>query len=98
MAACSYPPLMDVPGLFPGDVETRARQILDSCKGSIGCYSESLGTNFIRKQIANYIEQRDGYSSDYENIYMTNGASGAIKLVIYSLMTNKQGIGTIIPA
>jgi len=42
----------------------------------------------IREDIANYIQQRDGYPADPLNIYLCNGASDGIKTVIKLLMNN----------
>lgn len=44
-----------------------------------GSYSASQGVEHIRKDIAAYIERRDeGVPSDWENIFLTTGASDGI--------------------
>lgn len=48
----------------------------------MGAYtSNSKGHSFIRKSIAEFINERDGPSvnSNWNNIYLTNGASEAVR-------------------
>jgi len=45
-----------------------------------GSYSESAGVEVIRRHVADYIVQRDaGLQADYDNVFLANGASDAIK-------------------
>lgn len=66
--------------VFPADVNERAKRVLKGIKQSIGCYTDSVGVGFIRDSIAQYIEKRDGYPADANNIFLTNGASSAVKV------------------
>lgn len=51
----------------------------NACVSVVGSYSASQGVEYIRKDIATYIEQRDeGVPSNWENIYLTAGASDGI--------------------
>ena len=59
IAGCAYPELLDM-NVLPSDVTERCREILGTVRGSIGCYSESIGLPIVRKHVAEYIEQRDG--------------------------------------
>lgn len=44
-----------------------------------GSYSASQGVDCVRRDIADYIAQRDqGVPSDWNNIYLTTGASDGI--------------------
>lgn len=71
--------LFDSPD-FPEDVKKRAKIILDGCSGhSLGAYTESNGLKVIRQQVANFIAKRDGIPSNWEDIYLTAGATPAIK-------------------
>ncbi|XP_035678319.1 alanine aminotransferase 1-like isoform X4 [Branchiostoma floridae] len=85
---------------FPADVRERARRILQGCKGgSLGSYSDSVGVEVIRKDIAAYIERRDGFPSDPDNIFLSTGASDAIKNMV-KLMVRGEGrdqTGVMIP-
>ena len=48
----------------------------------VGAYTPSLGVTEFRKDIAKFIEERDGYSADYRNIYLVNGASDGIRVSV----------------
>ncbi|RXN17355.1 alanine aminotransferase 2-like protein [Labeo rohita] len=99
VALCTFPELMDSPS-FPEDVKWRARRILEGCGGhSLGSYSASPGVECIRKDIAAYIEQRDGVPADWENIYLTTGASDGIMTVLRLLVSGKDSsrTGVMIP-
>ncbi len=79
IAACTCPELAEQ-NVFPDDVSKRAKKILSGIRNSIGCYSDSQGIASIRKNVAKYIQRRDGYAADPENIFITNGASSGIKV------------------
>jgi len=100
VALCTFPDLLETSN-FPEDAKSRARAILDGCKGhSIGAYSDSMGVEIIRKHIATYIQERDGgIPADFENIFLSTGASDGIKSVMKLLMTgrNDQQAGVMIP-
>lgn len=81
---------MNTPG-FPSDIKQRVQRLLSACGGkSLGSYTESQGIYTIREDVANYIQQRDGYPADPKNIYLCNGASDGIKTVIKLLMNNDR--------
>lgn len=93
------PNLLNDPN-YPEDVKDRAKTILYHCKGgSIGSYSESAGIEIIRKHIAQYIQDRDGISSDYHNIILSNGASDGIKsfLKLFNEKIDGKPSGVMIP-
>ncbi|KAJ0178034.1 hypothetical protein K1T71_005857 [Dendrolimus kikuchii] len=46
---------------------------------SVGSYTQSHGIELIRRHIAEYIERRDGYKANWEDICISSGASNAIK-------------------
>ncbi|CAF3592617.1 unnamed protein product [Adineta steineri] len=99
VAGCTYPPLMDMSD-FPIDIKQRVKRLLNACSGkSLGSYTESQGIVTVREDIANYIECRDGYSANPNNIYLCNGATEGIRLVLKLLMNNNQNkpSGIMIP-
>jgi alanine transaminase len=100
VALCTYPELLDSPS-FPKDAKQRAERILNGCGGkSIGAYSESVGVEVIRRDVADYIRQRDGgVASDYNDIFLCAGASEGIKAILKLLMTGKENpqAGVMIP-
>jgi alanine transaminase len=102
LAAVVYPDLLleneTVTSLLPPDVVTRARELLDSCHG-VGAYSESKGIPLIRRQVAEALEARDeGVPADSENIFLTNGASEGVKMLLQLLIReSKDGVMIPIP-
>merc|ERR1712142_1114498 len=57
LAGCTHPELLDM-SVLPADVVDRCREILGTINGSIGCYSESIGLVIVRKQVAQFIQER----------------------------------------
>ncbi|CAL1542845.1 unnamed protein product [Lymnaea stagnalis] len=100
LALCTYPELLKSND-FPADTKEKAKRLLDGCKGhSLGSYSDSCGLNVIRKDVAAFIEERDGHPSDFNDIVLSTGASDAIKSVMTLLLTAKDGVnkaGFMIP-
>lgn len=95
-ALLEYPPLMDSgKDLFPKDVVARARELYGEI-GSIGAYTHSQGVPFIRKNVAKFIEKRDGYSSNPDHIFLTAGASSGVNLLINFLVSDDKS-GILIP-
>ncbi|TPP56599.1 1-aminocyclopropane-1-carboxylate synthase [Fasciola gigantica] len=91
MAMLVFPDLLKDDS-FTEDVKQRARRILHSCGGSsIGSYSNSLGIQCIREDVASYIERRDGIPSDSSDIFLTGGATEAIKYVLHLISTGENG-------
>ncbi|XP_072378440.1 alanine aminotransferase 1 [Diabrotica undecimpunctata] len=99
LALVAYPKLLDDPQ-FPEDAKERARTILKGCRGSsLGSYTDSPGIEIIRRHVAQYIENRDGIPSDWQNIVISGGASDAIKnvLKLFICRTNGKKPGVMIP-
>ncbi|KAH9167066.1 alanine aminotransferase [Lactarius sanguifluus] len=81
--------------VFPADVIARAKE-LQAEIGSVGAYSHSQGVPFIRKNVANFIQERDGYPSNPNHIFLTAGASAGVTLLISMLISNPRS-GILIP-
>ena len=79
LALCTDPKLLDSPD-YPADVKKRVQTLLGACAGSVGAYTDAKGVELIREDCARYIEKRDGHPADASNIYLTNGASEAVKV------------------
>ena len=65
----------------------------------IGAYSSnSKGDAWLRQQIANYIEKRDGpaVKANCSHIFLTNGASEGVRLSFKLLIRNSND-GIMIP-
>nr|AHB50502.1 alanine transaminase [Mayetiola destructor] len=85
---------------YPEDAKQRARDILNNCEGgSIGAYSDAAGMKLIRQHVADYIQNRDGFPANYENIYLSSGASESIKAVmnLFNCKVNGKVAGILAP-
>ncbi|GFS20927.1 alanine aminotransferase 2 [Elysia marginata] len=90
LALCSYPGLQG-DACFPEDVKFRAEKILRACKGgSLGCYSDPWGLKEVRQDVARYISERDGYPSDFKDIFLSSGATESVLNVSNLLLTGKN--------
>jgi alanine transaminase len=89
--------------VFPPDVIERAKYIQKHTAGQLGGYTGTKGFNFIRTAIADFIEARDNASYgkalpkiDIENIFLSNGASGAVTPLMTALV-GSEADGIMIP-
>lgn len=86
--------------MFPKDVIARARLIKKGLEGSgSGAYTHSQGPLMFREEICRFIEKRDGLSpgmSDPSCIFMTNGASSGIEMIL-NLLVADRSCGVMIP-
>ncbi|KAJ7594356.1 alanine aminotransferase [Mycena floridula] len=91
-----WPALSDLaPNAFPSDVVERVKKLQQEI-GSVGAYSHSQGVPFIRQNVAKFIEERDGYPSNPDHIFLTGGASAGVSLLINMLITSPKA-GILIP-
>ncbi|GAB2280502.1 Glutamate--glyoxylate aminotransferase 2 [Dionaea muscipula] len=101
VALCQAPFLLDDPNVglvFPADAIARAKHYLSLTSGGLGAYSDSRGIPGVRKEIAEFIERRDGYPSDPELIYLTDGASKGVMQILNTIIRgNKDGILVPVP-
>lgn len=83
LALTVEPRLLNSPD-YPADVKERACALLSSCSGgSMGSYTDSAGLEYVRHQVATFIEERDGgVPCDWQNVYLTGGASPGIKSIL----------------
>lgn len=88
--------------MMKDDVLDKAEFILQKMESGMGAYTESRGPAFIREAIAHFIDTRDEVTSEegvYANpdhIFLTNGASDAVKSVLEMLIAGPQD-GIMIP-
>lgn len=82
-------------GLFPKDAIERAKTLVKEVQ-SLGAYSHSQGVPYIRKRVAKFIQERDGYPSNPDNIFLTTGASSGVQLII-QLLAHNPSVGVLIP-
>jgi aspartate/methionine/tyrosine aminotransferase len=88
---------------YPDDVPAKAEFILSSMESGMGAYTESRGPAFIREAIARFIDQRDGVTGNQEgvpsnpdHIFITNGASDAVKSILEMIIAGPND-GIMIP-
>jgi alanine transaminase len=92
----------EVGKLFPKSAIRRAVEIkagLGKYSGS-GAYTHSKGVYTIRCDVARFIQERDGgVPSDPESIFLTNGASSGIHMILQALISTDRSIrtGVMIP-
>jgi aspartate/methionine/tyrosine aminotransferase len=84
------------------DVLLACERILSKSKTGTGAYTESKGFEFVREAVAKFIDKRDGIKTEGgipsapEKIFLTNGASQAVKFIINILISEKSD-GIMIP-
>ncbi|KAF3959609.1 hypothetical protein CMV_015589, partial [Castanea mollissima] len=99
VALCQAPFLLDDPNvglLFPADAIAKAKHYLSLTSGGLGAYSDSRGLPGVRKEVAEFIERRDGYPSDPELIYLTDGASKGVMQILNTIIRG-EGDGVLVP-
>lgn len=99
VALCQAPFLLDDPNvglLFPADAIARAKHYLSLNSGGLGAYSDSRGIPGVRKEVAEFIERRDGYPSDPELIYLTDGASKGVMQILNTIIRGSSD-GILVP-
>jgi alanine transaminase len=84
--------------LFPADAIKRAKEIKIGLGGhGTGAYSHSKGVKSFRVDVANFMQNRDdGVPADPEDIFLTNGASAGIGMVLNALIAN-ENCGVMLP-
>ena len=86
---------------FPADVIKRANKYLSSVP-SLGAYTDSQGILSVREEIVEFLRERDGHVGDPHNIFLTNGASEGVRLIMQTIIRSPDsgfldGILTPIP-
>jgi aspartate/methionine/tyrosine aminotransferase len=77
--------------MYPKDVVERARLYRGIIgESGTGAYTHSQGILGLRRHISAFIEKRDGYPSKPGNIFLTNGASSAIAMVLQGILANNN--------
>jgi len=102
LSLCDHPGLLDkseTHALYSSDAIERAWQILEKIAGrATGAYSHSQGIKGLRDEIAAGIAARDGFHASGDNIFLTDGASPAVHMMMQLLIgSEKDGILCPIP-
>lgn len=80
---------------YKQDAIDRARWLIKEI-GSVGAYSQSTGVPAIRRSVAKYIERRDGFPADPNNIYLSAGASSGVNTLM-NVMCASDKVGVLVP-
>ncbi|KAG8192656.1 hypothetical protein JTE90_009686 [Oedothorax gibbosus] len=100
LSLCMDPSLLQN-GDYPSDIKQRVSTILTNCIGrNTGSYSLSLGLEVVRKQVAKFIQLRDGVPAHYEDIFLTPGATDALRVLLYMLSYKDESdkpVGVMVP-
>ena len=86
---------------FPTDVIDRAKKYLEGTP-DVGAYTDSQGILAVREEVSLFLEKRDGYPSDPNDIFLTNGASEGVRFCMQTLLRDpasgyKDGVLIPIP-
>jgi aspartate/methionine/tyrosine aminotransferase len=84
---------------FPSEyLLAECEEILSRLPNGLGAYTESKGPLFIREAVARFIDHRDRNPvlSDPEAIFLTNGASEAVRHII-DMLISKRTDGIMVP-
>lgn len=94
LSLCHAPFLLQHPKvgeLFPADAIARAKDVLKKIGGGgLGAYSDSRGYPWLRQEIADYIQRRDGHPSNPENIFVTDGASVCVRMALNGIIRDER--------
>jgi len=93
LALTTAPFLMDNPEIvkqFPADAVSRARSIIKSIGSGVGAYSDSRGYPWLRQEIADFIQRRDGHPSNPDHIFCTDGASVSVRMALNAIIRDEQ--------
>ncbi|KAF2923934.1 hypothetical protein DAI22_07g230900 [Oryza sativa Japonica Group] len=100
LSLCDHPALLDkseTHALYSSDAIERAWQILDKIPGrATGAYSHSQGIKGLRDEIAAGIAARDGFHASGDNIFLTDGASPAVHMMM-QLLIRSENDGILCP-
>ena len=84
--------------LISEEAAARAREY-SSKSAKVGAYTDSVGFQFIREEVCDFIARRDGNRPDISQVFLTNGASEGVRLVMSALAATHLGgrVGVMAP-
>jgi alanine transaminase len=82
------PELLKSPSISE-DAKARAKKFIDGVEypHALGAYTSSSGLAVARESVKKYIEERDGFPANINNIFLTNGASDGVT-TIFNILFN----------
>lgn len=94
LSLCDNPDLLnkdEARALFSPCAIRRARRIINSIPGKgSGGYTSSRGIKSLRQAVANGISARDGYLAKSDDIFLTDGASAAVNMMMQLLIRSHE--------
>eukprot|EP00931_Biecheleriopsis_adriatica_P077536 TRINITY_DN51089_c0_g1_i1.p1 TRINITY_DN51089_c0_g1~~TRINITY_DN51089_c0_g1_i1.p1 ORF type:complete len:508 (-),score=128.09 TRINITY_DN51089_c0_g1_i1:51-1574(-) len=84
-------------GVFKADAVSRARKYISRDPAGVGAYTNSMGFASVREEVAEFIQRRDGYQSDLNNIFITDGASAGVRLLYQAMIRPGKNDGVLVP-
>lgn len=101
LALMHYPALLKEPKakeLFAPDAIERAQKYLAEIHGGTGAYTTSQGIRGVRAEVAEFLQRRDGVPANVDDIFLTDGASAGVKMLLNLIVRGKEdGVLTPIP-
>jgi alanine transaminase len=86
----------DAEQIFGKHVVERARDIASMVGIGTGAYTDTKGVLGIRKNVAKFLLERDGYPAEVDDIYLINGASSGISLLMNTILSGEKD-GVLVP-
>lgn len=80
---------------YKQDVIDRAQTLLANVQ-SVGAYSHSQGAPGIRNSVAQFIENRDGFPANPQDLFLTAGASSGVSTLL-NVICNNPNAGVLVP-
>ncbi|RHZ62152.1 putative alanine aminotransferase [Aspergillus thermomutatus] len=77
------------------DALDRAKKLLADIQ-SVGAYSHSQGAPLIRESVAKFIEERDGFSANPQDLYLCAGASSGVSTLL-NVICHAPHAGVLVP-
>lgn len=101
LALIENPKLLEHPDVlestfgYKSDAIKRAKWLLSEV-GSVGAYSQSAGNTAIRESVARFIEERDGFPSKGDDVYLSAGASSGVNTLLHTICATPN-TGVLVP-
>ena len=96
MAGMIYPQLIKQKGISK-DAANRIERYKHHQQSPVGAYTtNSKGWTYVREAVADFISRRDGVRTDPERVYLTNGASEGIRILM-SMLIRDENDGVLVP-
>jgi len=100
LSLCAAPFLLEDPAAlaaFSPDAVERASHYLSALDGGLGAYQDAKGNAVICEEVCDFVARRDGgFRPAVEDVFLTNGASEGVRLLLKSLIRDEQD-GILVP-